>query len=53
MKVKRIGLDLAKNVFELHRADESERVVLRKTPRRNKVLSLPNRPLRGGHGGLW
>lgn len=39
MKVKRIGLDLAKSVFELHGVDESERVVLRKTLRRNKVLS--------------
>ena len=39
MKVKRIGLDLAKNVFELFGVDEQEREVLRKTVRRNKVLA--------------
>jgi transposase len=40
MEIKRIGLDLAKNVFEVHGVDEAERVVLRKTLRRGKVLEF-------------
>lgn len=39
MNIKRIGLDLAKTVFELYGVDESEREVLRKTVRRGKMLS--------------
>ena len=39
MLVKRIGLDLAKNIFELYGVDASEQGVLRKTVRRNKLLS--------------
>jgi len=39
MEVKRIGLDLAKNVFELHGVDEHEQVVVRKTVRRDKLLA--------------
>lgn len=38
MEVKRIGLDLAKNVFELYGVDENEQEILRKTVRRAKVL---------------
>ncbi|GAA5427139.1 hypothetical protein Senen10_03873 [Salmonella enterica subsp. enterica] len=34
MNIKRIGLDLAKQVFQLHAVDYCERVVLRKTLRR-------------------
>lgn len=40
MEIKRIGLDLAKNVFEVHGVDEAERVVLRKTLKREKVLAF-------------
>ena len=40
MEIKRIGLDLAKNVFEVHAVDEAERVVVRKTLRRGKVLEF-------------
>lgn len=40
MEIKRIGLDLAKDVFEVHGVDEGERVVLRKTLRRGKVLEF-------------
>ena len=40
MEIKRIGLDLAKNVFEVHGVDADERVVLRKTLRRGKVLEF-------------
>lgn len=38
MKVKQIGLDLAKNVFEFFGVDEQEQPVLRKTVRRCKRL---------------
>ena len=40
MTVKRIGIDLAKQVFELCGVDEREQVVLRKTLRRGKVLDF-------------
>lgn len=36
----RVGIDLAKNVFEVFGVDERERPVLRKTLRRNKVLTF-------------
>lgn len=36
----RIGLGLAKNVSEVHGGDEADRVVLRKTLRRGKVLGF-------------
>jgi hypothetical protein len=35
-----IGLDLAKHVFQVHGADASERVVLRKKLRRGQVLEF-------------
>ena len=38
MKVTRIGLDIAKQIFELHGVDQRERVVLRKTLKRERVL---------------
>ena len=54
MNVKRIGLDLAKNVFELYGVDEHEQRVLSKTVRRGKLMEtfaqLP--PCCGRHGGL-
>jgi transposase len=37
--VKRIGVDLAKSVFELYGMDESEQRVLSKTMRRGQLLS--------------
>jgi transposase len=39
VEIKRIGLDLAKSVFEVHGVDEAERMVVRKTLRRGKVLA--------------
>lgn len=36
--ITRVGLDLAKNVFEVHGVDEHGKPVLRKTLSRNKVL---------------
>jgi transposase len=38
MKVTRIGLDIAKQIFELHGVDQRDRVVLRKTLKRDRVL---------------
>jgi transposase len=40
MNIKRIGLDLAKQVFQLHAVDHHERVVLRKTLRRSQMLTF-------------
>lgn len=39
-KVSTIGLDLAKNVFQVHGADEAGRVVFRKRLRRQQVLAF-------------
>src|ERR1700745_95879 len=38
MKVTRIGLDIAKQIFELHGVNRRGRVVFRKTLRRERVL---------------
>lgn len=43
MNIKRIGLDLAKQVFQLHAVDHCERVVLRKTLRRTQMLTFSTR----------
>lgn len=39
-KIITIGLDLAKNVFQLHGADASGRAVLRRKLRRGQVLEF-------------
>jgi transposase len=40
MNTTTIGLDLAKNVFQVHGVDEADRTVLRKKLRRSEVLSF-------------
>ena len=40
MNIKRIGLDLAKNVFQIHAVDHREHVVLRKTLRRDRMAAF-------------
>jgi transposase len=40
MKITTIGLDLAKNVFQVHGVDEHGKAVLRKTLKRNQVLTF-------------
>ena len=40
MQIVRVGLDLAKHVFEVHAVDASGRVVLRKTLRRDAVAQF-------------
>ena len=39
MNIKRIGIDLAKQVFQLHGVDHQGKPVLRKQLRRNQMLS--------------
>ena len=38
MNIKRIGIDLAKQVFQLHGVDHNEKVVLKKQLTRTKIL---------------
>ena len=38
MEVSAIGLDLAKNVFQIHGVDASGRIVIRRAIRRSQVL---------------
>lgn len=39
MQVTRIGLDIAKNVFQVHGGDEQGKVVIQKQLSRSKVLA--------------
>lgn len=39
MNIKRIGLDLAKQVFQLHGVDSHEQAVLRKKLKREQMLN--------------
>lgn len=40
MNIKRIGLDLAKNVFQIHAVDHHEHAVLRKPLRRDRMITF-------------
>lgn len=40
MKIATIGIDLAKNVFQIHGADSRDNVVLRKRLRRDHLAAL-------------
>lgn len=40
MNITRIGIDLAKNVFQLHGVDKHEKVVLRKQLKRSQMLEM-------------
>ena len=40
MQITTIGLDIAKNVFQVHGIDASEKVVIRKQLRRSQVLAF-------------
>ncbi len=54
MQITTIGLDIAKNVFQVHGIDAGEKVVVRKQLRRSQMLAffeaLP--PCRSRHGSL-
>ena len=54
-EITTIGLDLAKNVFQLHGADQSGNAVLRKKLRRDQVLAFLSTlaPCVVRHGSLW
>ena len=40
MKITTIGIDLAKEVFQIHGVDEHDKIVLRKQLRRNKMTKF-------------
>ena len=40
MQITTIGLDIAKNVFQVHGIDAAEKVVVRKQLRRSQVLAF-------------
>jgi transposase len=40
MKIKRIGIDLAKQVFQIHGVDREERVILKRQLRRQQMLAF-------------
>jgi hypothetical protein len=40
MQITMIGLDIAKNVFQVHGIDANEKIVIRKQLRRSKVMAF-------------
>ena len=40
MQITTIGLDIAKNVFQVHGIDAAEKVVVRKQLRRSQILAF-------------
>ena len=54
MQVTTIGLDIAKNVFQVHAIDTAEKVVVRKQLRRSQVVEFLEAAagLAGWHGSL-
>ena len=55
MNIKRVGIDLAKQVFQVHGVDYQDKAVLRKQLRRNQLLSYLCHvtTLFDWHGSLW
>ena len=53
-EVTTIGLDLAKNVFQVHGVDAAGRVLMRRALRRSQVLAFfrQSAALPGRHGGV-
>jgi hypothetical protein len=54
MQITTIGLDIAKNVCQVHGIDAAEKVVVRKQLRRGQVIEFccGAAALPGGHGSL-
>ena len=50
MQVNTIGVDLAKNVFQVHGVDNAGKVVIIRQLRRKQVVDFC---LPGRHGSLW
>ena len=46
MQITTIGLDIAKNMFQVHGIDAAEKVVVRKQLRRSQVLAFFKAPWR-------
>ena len=44
MQITTIGLDIAKNVFQVHGVDAAEKVVVRKQVRRGQILAFFGSP---------
>jgi transposase len=40
MQIATIGLDIAKNVFQVHGIDEAEKVIIRKQLRRGQLMAF-------------
>ena len=55
MGVTTIGLDLAKNGFQVHGIDGDGKVLVRRQLRRSEVLKFFSRPagMPGGNGSVW
>jgi hypothetical protein len=55
MNIKALGIDIAKNVFELHGVDKNGKVVLKKRVSRDKLPEVisPVTCLFNWHGSLW
>ena len=54
MQITTIGLDIAKNVFQVHGIDAAEKVIVRKQLRRGQMLAFfkARAALPCGHGSL-
>jgi transposase len=55
MEITTLGLDLAKNVFQVHGISSTREVVVRRALRRAQVIPFFSQlaPCIVGHGGLW
>ena len=52
MQITTIGLDIAKNVFQVHGIDAAENVIVRKQLRRGQSVLRSSGAVPGRHGGL-
>ena len=53
MQVSTIGVDLAKNVFQVHGVDSAGKIVITRQLRRKQVIDFFSKiPLPGRHGSL-
>ena len=54
MQITTIGLDIAKNVFQIHGIDAAEKVIVRKQLRRGQVMAFfeDSGAMSGRHGGV-
>ena len=54
MQITTIGLDIAKNVFQIHGIDSAEKVIVRKQLRRGQFTAFfeGSGAMLGRHGGL-